>query len=65
MTDQLTPLRDAVIRRIVNWSPRSAWGEADEETVGIFRLARGELIDLSAGLLIYQLDFALTDQLRV
>ncbi|MDT7533733.1 hypothetical protein OVY48_09885 [Sphingobium sp. SA2] len=63
LTDQLIPLRNAVIRAIVGWAPQSDWLEA--ETVGVFRLARGELISLSAGLLIYQLDFALDDQLRI
>lgn len=63
LTDQLVPLRNAVIRRIVNWAPQSDWGE--DETIGVFRLARGELISLSSGLLTYQLDFALDDQLRI
>jgi hypothetical protein len=61
--DRLTPIRNAVIRQIVGWSPPSEWLEG--ETVGQFRLSRGELISLSAGLLIYQIDFALTDQLRI
>jgi len=62
-TDQLTELRNAVIRRIVNWAPVSNW--LDGETVGVFTLGRGELVSLSAGTLVYQLDFALDDQVRI
>jgi len=61
--DRLVPMRNAVIRRIVGWSPPSDWAEG--ETVTHFRLARGELLSLSAALLIYQIDFALSDQLRI
>lgn len=63
MVDQLTPLRAAVIRAIVGWSPPSEW--LDDEAVGVFRLGRGELVSLSAGLLVYQLDFTFDDQLRI
>lgn len=63
LADQLTPLRNDVIRAIVGWAPQSDWLEG--ETVGLFRLARGELISLSGGLLTYQIDFALDDQLRI
>ncbi|MFC3442550.1 hypothetical protein ACFOKF_15350 [Sphingobium rhizovicinum] len=63
LADQLTPLRNDVIRAIVGWAPQSDWLEG--ETVGVFRLARGELISLSGGLLTYQIDFALDDQLRI
>lgn len=62
-SDQLVPLRNAVITRIVGWSPQSDWLEG--ESVGAFRLGRGELISLSAGLLTYQLDFVFDDQLRI
>ena len=61
--DRLVPIRNAVISRIVGWSPPSEWLAG--ETVGCFRLSRGELISLSSSLLIYQIDFALTDQLRI
>ncbi len=61
--DALTPLRNAVIRRIAGWAPTSDWTEG--EAIGVFTLARGELLSLSAGLLIYQLDFAVEDQVRI
>lgn len=63
MTDALVPLRNAVIRAIVGWAPQSDWLAG--ETVGEYRLARGELISLSTGLLTYQIDFSLNDQLRI
>ncbi len=62
-TERLVPIRDAVIRRIVGWSPPSNWLEG--ETVGQFSLSRGQLLTLTAGLLTYQLEFALGDQLRI
>lgn len=62
-TDRLLPIRNAIIRRVAGWSPPPHWMEG--ETVGQFRLARGELISLTAGLLTYQLDFVLSDQLRI
>lgn len=63
LADQLTPLRNAVIRKIVGWAPQSDW--PDGETVGVFRLGRGALVSLSGGLLVYQLEFTLDDQLRI
>ncbi len=63
LADQLTPLRNGVIRAIAGWAPQSDWLEG--ETVGVFRVARGELISLSGGLLTYQLDFAFDDQMRI
>lgn len=61
--DQLTPLRNLVIRRIVGWAPPSDW--LADDTVGVFTLSRGQLISMSDGLLTYQLDFAVDDQLRI
>ncbi|BAV64766.1 phage tail terminator protein [Sphingobium cloacae] len=61
--DALTPIRNEVIRRIVGWAPPSDW--LADDTVGVFTLSRGEMVSLSAGLLIYQLDFAVDDQLRI
>jgi hypothetical protein len=67
-TEQLVPLRNAVIRRIVGWAPPSDWLANEQgggETVGVFALSRGELLSMQAGMLTYQLDFALDDQLRI
>lgn len=61
--DRLRPLRNDVIRRIVGWAPPSDWLEDD--TVGVFVLSRGQLLSMSAGMLTYQLDFSVDDQLRI
>lgn len=55
---QLEPLVMNVIAQIVGWGPD------DNRIGGTYRLAKGELISLSAGTLTYQLDFAIEDQLR-
>lgn len=47
----------SIIAAVCGWAP------GDE--VGVFRLARGQLVSLSAGAVIYQLDFAIQDQLRI
>lgn len=51
--DQL--IRD-VIAALIGWAP------ANE--IGAFKLMRGQLIGLRAGALLYQIDFAISDQLR-
>ncbi|MFN3676161.1 MAG: hypothetical protein ACK4TC_09290 [Sphingomonas pseudosanguinis] len=55
---QLEPLIEQVIERVVGFGPEDNW------IGGTYRLAKGELISLSAGTLTYQLDFAIEDQLR-
>jgi hypothetical protein len=39
------------------------WGTDD--SVGVFRLVRGQVVNMAAGTLIYQIDFAIGDQLRI
>ena len=46
-----------VTRAIVGWGPN--------DEIGVFRLARGNLVSMQAGTLVYQIDFSITDQLRV
>lgn len=53
----LTGLIDAVIAALAGWDPPGA--------IGVFRLSRGQLVTMAAGTLVYQLDFALADQLRI
>lgn len=52
---------DGIIRQlieaIVGWGP--------DEAIGVFRLARAALISMSAGTIVYQIEFAITDQLRI
>jgi hypothetical protein len=55
--DQIEPLIEATIGAV-------AGVERDDRT-GVYRLLKGELLSLDAGLLIYQLDFAIEDQLRI
>ncbi len=55
--DPLDTLIDETLAAIVGWAPGNA--------VGVFRLVRGNLVSLSAGTIVYQLDFALPDQLRI
>lgn len=47
----------AVIGGIAGWGP--------EEAVGVFRLLRGGLVHAGPGVLVYQIDFAIADQLRI
>ena len=51
-----TLLRD-VIAAVAGWGP--------EQAVGVFELRRGNLLSMNAGAVIYQLDFAINDQLRI
>lgn len=53
----LVELTGAVTTAIAGWAPAGA--------IGVFRLSRGQLVTMVAGTLIYQLDFALPDQLRI
>ncbi len=46
-----------VIQAIVGWGPN--------DEIGVFRLARAGLVSMQDGTLVYQLDFSITDQLRV
>lgn len=55
--DEITPLILAVLDAVCGWGPDSA--------PGVFTLSTGELVASQDGALIYQLDFALIDQLRI
>lgn len=46
-----------IIKALAGWAP------GDES--GVFILSRGSLINMSAGTLVYQLDFTISDQLRI
>lgn len=50
-------LVEKVIAGLAGWAP------SDE--LGVFQLERGSVLDLSAGTLVYQLDFSISDQLRI
>ena len=55
--DEITPLIRAVVNAVAGWAP--------EDATGVFVLGSGELVGSQRGHLIYQLDFALEDQLRI
>jgi len=50
-------LTDAVIDALAGWGP--------EDAVGVLMFVRGRLVSVTSGLVVYQLEFALTDQLRI
>lgn len=52
---------DTLSRKVID--AIAGWGPGD--AIGVFRLARGALVSMSAGTVLYQIDFALTDQLRI
>jgi hypothetical protein len=55
--DEITPLVRAVIEAVCGWGP--------DDAPGVFTLVSGELVGSQGGALIFQLDFALSDQLRI
>lgn len=60
-TDRTVTDVEALIRKIVisvaGWEPEGAMAP--------FKLLRGQLVAMNKGTLVYQLDFAITDQLRI
>ncbi len=52
---------DGFLHRII--AAVAGWGPSDE--VGVFVLARGQLVGTPPGAVVYQLDFTITDQLRI
>ena len=50
-------LKDAVVAGVAGWGPDSA--------VGVFAARRGRLVSVTAGTVIYQIDFSLFDSLRI
>jgi hypothetical protein len=55
--EPIDALKDAVINALAGWGPDGA--------VGVLRATRGRMVSVTKGLVIYQLDFALIDQLRI
>lgn len=47
----------AIVTGMIGWAP------SDE--LGVFRLSRGSLVSASKGTIVYQIDFTITDQLRI
>lgn len=55
--DDTEAMIEAVVASIAGWGP-------NDET-GVFRLARGNLVTMKAGTIVYQIDFTIKDQLRI
>lgn len=55
--DLFDEVRAEVIGAVCGWGP--------EGKLGVFRLIRGQVVNMAAGTLIYQIDFAIADQLRI
>jgi len=53
----LRPFLFDVIQAIAGWTPG--------DTVGVFQLTRGAVLNVTDGRLIYQLDFSIMNQLRI
>lgn len=50
-------LEQSVIAAVAGWGP--------DNTAGVFNVLRGRLVSVESGLVLYQIDFALKDQLRI
>lgn len=55
--DEASPIVRKVVKAVAGWGPSDA--------PGIFVLERGELVGAKSGALVFQIDFALDDQLRI
>ncbi len=53
------------LREVIAGVAAALAGWAPDEVPGVFRLVRGGMVRMSEGALVYQLDFAITDQLRI
>lgn len=59
--DRALPELDALIASVI--AALAGWAPGDE--TGVFTLTRGQLVNMQAGTIVYQLDFAINDQLRI
>ncbi|MEM5477170.1 hypothetical protein [Pacificibacter sp. AS14] len=50
-------LIESTIAALAGWAPN--------DELGVFQLERGSVLDLSADALVYQLEFSISDQLRI
>lgn len=55
--DGITPLVRDVVNAVCGWGP--------DDAIGVFILRSGELVGSQAGVLVFQLDFSMSDQLRI
>lgn len=55
--DKISTVKRAVIEAICGWAP--------DDMVGVFKLLRGGIVSFAGGTLVYQIEFAVGDQLRI
>ncbi len=55
--DLLETAKQEVLSALCGWGPDTA--------VGVFRLLRGQLVSMETGTVVYQIDVALMDQMRI
>lgn len=55
--DEISPLVRSTIEAVAGWAP--------DDAIGVFQLAQGELVGARDSALVFQIDFALNDQLRI
>lgn len=55
------PTLQTIIGKTIN----ALAGFAPDAAIGVFELTRGDLVQCAEGLVIYQLDFTIADQLRI
>lgn len=54
---RISPLIREVVSTLAGWGP--------EDVSGVFQVERGKLLSLHQGRLVFQIDFSITDQLRI
>ena len=59
--DRSLPELDRLVEGVVN----AIAGTAPPDATGVFSLARGSIVSMAAGTIVYQLEFSLSDQLRI
>jgi hypothetical protein len=56
--EPIEQLKSETIAAIAGWAP-------NDDIVGVFRLSSGRMLSVQGGAIVYQLDFAIEDQLRI
>ena len=54
---RIDPLIRDVVSTLAGWAP--------EDVTGVFQVERGKLLSLHQGRMVFQIDFSITDQLRI
>lgn len=54
---KISPLTKDVVEAVAGWCP--------DDEVGVFHLVRGGVVSLKSGVLLYQIEFSIQDELRI